>query len=177
MIKVGNKYAPEIEREVEEVEEKEPQEEDSQKAYKDEIKEEISNMGQKLYGDIQSLLKNFPPEEAPPGFENTELNDNEIQEVLSTLLNYQEKYFGATPLNGELVQAFVWNIPKAIYAAHKEAVDRCKPDMMDPIYWFYLFCMANPVEAMGKYLVQAINSMDDDEFDKISDYADEYDEM
>lgn len=144
---------------------------------KDEIVNEISDMHKTLYSDIQTLLKDYKPMEAPPGYDNTELNDDEIQDVLNTMLEFQDKYFAATPLSGELVQFFVWNIPKDIYKAHTHTKDYCLPDMMDPIYWFYLFCMKNPQEAMGKYLVQAINAMTDDEFDVISNSADEYDDM
>lgn len=127
--------------------------------------------------EIKSLLENYKPQEAPPDFENTQLNDNQIQKVLDTMLIYQDKYFEATPLNVELIQPFVWNIPKEIFKTHQYVKDHCLPDMMDPIFWFYMFCMKNPEQAMGKYIVQAINSMTDEEFDEISENADEYDSM
>lgn len=183
MIKVGDKYntepkaEPKVQEPVIQTVESPANPQQIYDDHKEEIVNEISNMRQQLYGDIQNLFKNYTPEEAPPGLENTELNDNEIQDVLSTLLKYQEQYFSETPLSKELVQAFVWNIPHQIYDAHKDAIDRCKPDMMDPIYWFYLFCMKNPTEAMGKYIAEAINAMEDEDYDTITKYADEYDEM
>lgn len=127
--------------------------------------------------DIANIIKNSEPQEAPSEYENTELNDDQIAEVLNTMLKYQDEYFSATPLNSELIQPFVWNIPKDIFNAHVYVKDHCLPDAMDPIYWFYLFCMKNPQEAMGKFIVQAINSMSDTDFEEISQDADEYDEM
>ena len=127
--------------------------------------------------DIANIIKNSEPQEVPPEYENTELNDDQIAEVLNTMLKYQDEYFSATPLNSELIQPFVWNIPKDIFDAHVYVKDHCLPDAMDPIYWFYLFCMKNPQEAMGKFIVQAINSMSDTDFEEISQDADEYDEM
>jgi hypothetical protein len=127
--------------------------------------------------DIANIIKNSEPQEAPSEYENNELDDDQITEVLNTMLKYQDEYFSATPLNSELVQKFVWNIPKDVYKAHLYVKDHELPDAMDPIYWFYLFCMRNPQEAMGKFLVQAINSMSDTDFEEISQDADEYDEM
>jgi hypothetical protein len=127
--------------------------------------------------DITNIIKNSEPQEAPPEYENNELDDDQIAEVLNTMLAFQDEYFSATPLNSELVQKFVWNIPKDIYKAHSYVKDHELPDAMDPIYWFYLFCMKNPQEAMGKFIVQAINSMSDTDFEEISQDADEYDEM
>lgn len=126
--------------------------------------------------DIANIIKNSEPQEAPPEYDNNELDDEQIAEVLNTMLAFQDKYFSATPLNSELVEKFVWNIPKDIYKMHLHVKDWL-PDAMDPIYWFYLFCMKNPQEAMGKFLVQAINSVSDKEFEEISQNADEYDEM
>ena len=144
------------------------------------ISSEISNLEERLKEsqnvDIASIIKNSEPQEAPPEYDNNELDDDQIAEVLNTMLAFQDKYFSATPLNSELVEKFVWNIPKDIYKMHSHVKDWL-PDAMDPIYWFYLFCMKNPQEAMGKFLVQAINSISDKDFDEISQNADEYDEM
>lgn len=127
--------------------------------------------------DIANIIKNSEPQEAPPEYENTELDDDQIAEVLNTMLKYQDEYFSATPLNSELIQPFVWNIPDDIFNAHVYVKDHCLPDALDPIYWFYLFCMKNPQEAMGKFLAQAMNSISDDDYEKITENADEYDEM
>ena len=145
------------------------------------ISSEISGLEERLKEsqnvDIANIIKNSEPQEAPPEYENTELDDDQIAEVLNTMLAFQDEYFSATPLNSELVEKFVWNIPKDVYKAHLYVKDHELPDAMDPIYWFYLFCMRNPQEAMGKFLVQAINSMSDTDFEEISQNADEYDEM
>lgn len=147
----------------------------------DKISSEISGLEERLKeiqnADITNIIKNSEPQEAPPEYENNELDDDQITEVLNTMLAFQDEYFSATPLNSELVEKFVWNIPKDIYKTHSYVKDHELPDAMDPIYWFYLFCMRNPQEAMGKFLVQAINSMSDEDFEQISQDADEYDEM
>lgn len=145
---------------------------DEFKALKESIKEDQK-------ANLSDIIKSSEPQEAPSEFNNTELNDDEITDVLNTMLEYQDKYFSATPLNGELVQSFVWNIPKEIYKTHLYVKHRWLPDGMDPIYWFYMFCMKNPEQAIGKYIVEAINSIteSDKDLEEISQAADEYDEM
>lgn len=114
--------------------------------------------------------------EAPAGFEDTSLNDEEIANVLSMLLEFQEKYFGDVPLTEDLSRSFMWNIPKPIYNAAKKMHDIGEPDCLNPIYWFYIMCLADPEYMMAKFLVLATNAISDEEYDRLETLADMYDE-
>lgn len=114
--------------------------------------------------------------EAPVGFEDTSLNDEEIADVLSMLLEFQEKYFSDVPLTDNLSRSFMWNIPKPIYNAAKRMHDIDEPDCLNPIYWFYIMCLADPEYMMAKFLVLATNAISDEEYDRVDKLAEMYDE-
>lgn len=88
---------------------------------------------------------------APENVENTILNDDEIAEILSRLMEYQEKYFYSIPLANSLVKQFVWNIPKTVYYAFRDARDY-GIDIIDPILLFYVFCTEDPRNAMPVFI-------------------------
>lgn len=111
---------------------------------------------------------------APANFDSYSLNDDEITQVLTWLLNYQEKYFPNTPLSETLHQDFMWNIPKEIYDAAYTAEMYGYPDVLNPIFWFYMFCMENPHDMIGEFIINAVNTIDDDAESVIANHAKEY---
>ena len=111
---------------------------------------------------------------APINFDSYSLDDNEITQVLTWLLNYQEKYFPDTPLSETLQQNFMWNIPREIYDAACTAEDYCYPDALNPIFWFYMFCLENPHDMIGQFITKAINSITDEDILVIKNHAKEY---
>lgn len=111
---------------------------------------------------------------APPNFDSYALNDGEISQVLTWLLNFQEKYFPNTPLTETLHQDFMWNIPKEVYNAAYDAEMYGYPDALNPIYWFYMFCMDSPHDMIGEFILNAINSITDEDSEVIASHAKEY---
>lgn len=111
---------------------------------------------------------------APPNFDSYSLNDDQISQVLSWLLKFQEKYFPNTPLAETLHQDFMWNIPKEIYEAAYDAEMYGYPDMLNPIYWFYMFCMDSPHDMIGEFIMAAINNISDEDSEVIASHAKEY---
>lgn len=74
--------------------------------------------------------------------EETNLDDDEITEVLSYLLKLQDEYFGQSlPLADELCQKFVWNMPREVYKLFKDSIDYDTPDALNIMTLFYAFCM------------------------------------
>ena len=111
---------------------------------------------------------------APANFESYALKDDEISQVLTWLLNFQEKYFPNTPLSETLHQDFMWNIPKEVYDAAAAAEIYGYPDALNPIYWFYLFCTDCPHDMIGEFIMTAIDSISDEDSEVISKHAKEY---
>lgn len=109
------------------------------------------------------------------GYPETILNEKESENILTTLLDFQDKYFKDIPLSEKLEGCFVWNIPKSVYTAIKTAQDYEYPDCLNPLYWFYLFCTENPRDMIGKFISVALNSIRDEDFALIEQHADEYD--
>ena len=127
--------------------------------------------------EIMELIKNGNPNNAPDSIEHSQMDDNQAGEIMSTLLQYQDEYFSDVPLSKDLIQPFVWNLPREVYNAHIDAKVLEYPAVMDPLFWFYIFCMANPKEAMAKYITLAFNALDNEDAGKIEELADEYDNM
>lgn len=127
--------------------------------------------------EIMEFIKNGNPNNAPDSIEHSQMNDNQAGEIMSTLLKYQDEYFSEVPLSKDLIQPFVWNLPPEVYNAHIDAKDLEYPVVMDPLFWFYIFCMNNPKEAMAKFITLAFNALDNEDAGKIEEMADEYDNM
>lgn len=136
-----------------------------------------NNLDSRL-NEIMELIKNGNQNTtAPDSIEHSQMNDNQAGEIMSTLLQYQDEYFDSVPLSKDLIQPFVWNLPKEIYNAHMDAKVLDYPVVMDPLFWFYIFCMSNPKEAMAKYITLAFNALDNADAAAIEEMADEYDNM
>lgn len=112
---------------------------------------------------------------APFDFDNTCLSDDEISDVLSTLINFEKKYFKDIPLAETLEKRFMWNIPKSVYNAANKVTVCGLPDCLNPLYWFYLFCTAEPEDMIGKFITTAVNAIPDDDYEELVKHADEYD--
>lgn len=124
---------------------------------------------------ILEYMKNTAPVPAPSGFDETNLNDEQVNDVLTWLLEYQENYFSELPLPDDLDKKFVWNIPKELYNAAKRNKDLGNPECLNPIFWLYGMLLEEPSDMLGKFILLAMNSMSDDDRLAVEQSADEYD--
>ena len=136
-----------------------------------------NNLDSRLDEIVEFIKNGNPNTTAPDSIEHSQMDDNQAGEIMSTLLKYQDEYFSDVPLSKDLIQHFVWNLPPEVYNAHIDAKDLEYPVVMDPLFWFYIFCMNNPKEAMAKFITLAFNALDDEDAGKIEEMADEYDNM
>lgn len=113
----------------------------------------------------------------PPGFDETSLDDSQISLVVEMLLGFKDKYFSEIPLMDELQKSFVWNIPKDIYDVAERIWVQGRPDCLNPIYWFYMFCIDPSIESIAKFLVVAFNAMKNSDFEEVEQLADRYDDL
>lgn len=111
---------------------------------------------------------------APANYDSYALNDDEIANVLTWLLEFQEKYFPTTPLSETLHQDFMWNIPHEVYNAAVDARAYEYPDVLNPIFWLYICCTESPHDMIGEFVINAINSIDDDGERILSEHASAY---
>lgn len=125
---------------------------------------------------MMQLMKELAEKDnsAPANFDSYALSDGEISQVLTWLLNFQEKYFPNTPLSDTLHQDFMWNIPKEVYRAAYDAEVLGYPDALNPIYWFYMFCLDCPHDMIGEFVMNAINGISDEDSEVIASHAKEY---
>lgn len=106
--------------------------------------------------------------------ETTNLNDEEINDVLSMLLEFQDKYFDGLPLSKNLCKKFMWNIPREIYKAADKARNYGY-DFLNPLILFYAFCVDEPDFAIGKFMHVLLNAITDDDYRVIESKASDYD--
>ena len=107
--------------------------------------------------------------------EETILNDDEINEVMSTLLRFQDEYFQDIPISEELTKKFVWNIPKNVYEAHMVAAEYGN-DVLDPLITFYALLTEDPAYTMGVYM-KAIKQLITKEYGYVETSASDYYEL
>ena len=132
----------------------------------DKMMDEISELKQFLQNPVNIHT-------APEGYEDTNLDDDEIDDIMSTLLSFEEKYFKEIPLSRDLDKKFVWNIPKIVYEAHQYAHERDE-DALDPLICLYALLTEDPLYTMGVYFDNLINNVIEQNGDTLRKAYDEY---
>lgn len=132
---------------------------------------EINNKIDELTNFMKSNISMI---KAPEDFEDTILNDNEINEVLSELLRIQNEVFPYMPMRQDLVKKFMWNIPREVYNAWKDYVDYDLPLATNPLLYFYLFCVDEPACGIFYFVREIMASIDDDTHEYIMNNAEKY---
>lgn len=128
------------------------------------------------FNKLESLIKIMNvPQTAPTDFDDNILNEDEISEIMSYMLQLQTEYFSDIPLSKELSKKFMWNIPKEIYRQMRNNIDKDDPVILNPILYLYIFCTDYPEFAMGKFILTILNLCDESEYDEIVRRSKEYD--
>lgn len=128
------------------------------------------------FNKLESLIKIMNvPQTAPKDFDDNILNEDEISEIMSYMLQLQTEYFSDIPLSKELSKKFMWNIPKEIYRQMRNNIDKDDPVILNPILYLYIFCTDYPEFAMGKFILTILNLCDESEYDEIVRRSKEYD--
>lgn len=128
------------------------------------------------FNKLESLIKIMNvPQTAPTDFDDNILNEDEISEIMSYMLQLQTEYFSDIPLSKELSKKFMWNIPKEIYRQMRNNIDKDDPAILNPILYLYIFCTDYPEFAMGKFILTILNLCDESEYDEIVRRSKEYD--
>lgn len=132
----------------------------------DKMMDEISELKQFLQNPVTTQF--IPKDE-----EDTNLNDDEIDDIMSTLLSFEEKYFKDIPLSRDLDKKFVWNIPRMVYEAHEYAHERDE-DALDPLICLYALLTEDPLYTMGVYMDALWRDIIDENKEVLSKSYDEY---
>lgn len=110
------------------------------------------------------------------------LTEEEVNNLLSHLIFYQEEVFTDIPLSKNIDPDFLFNVPKAIYNMSMKEWEQTQPVYIrDPMYWFYLFLMDtsnkdNPELMISRFVDVAISSASNDEQNTIVNESYEYTE-
>ena len=99
--------------------------------------------------------------------------DDEFNEVIETLIDLGQKYFGDVPLTsvpGPMLQNIPQSLMKSIRLlnTHPEY-----PDILNPAMMLYLCCLEDPADAIGRYL-EIIKELMDDNAQAIHEDSERY---
>lgn len=153
---------------------------------KDSIKESLlagifGNVGEEIADKVVDKLaeKVSEPEvvqvEVEPEYS---LDKKQLDDVVETFNRYEREYFGElTPEH--FSTRFLRNIPKHVYRAHQDCVDKYEsPDILDPLFFMYIMLTEDPYLAMGKFINIIRNKLKSDKTwsDAVDNLEIEYDE-
>lgn len=137
--------------------------------------------------EILGLLREMRDKiEQPVGLTEkpTILNEEEVNNVLQILLQLQDNVFKNTPISQTLVKQFVWNIPREIYELSMKNYQDNSAPCMNPLYWFYVFCidlenLSNKDRqlAFANAIGTAMGSMEQNDYEALMEQADEYESI
>ena len=101
---------------------------------------EISDI-RKAVQSINDILTGGKPVPPPEYVEKCALKDEEISKVRSYILEIWKKYFSDYTLSKDMEQMFIWNIPRSVYKTFDDCVTYMKPDTVNPLFWFFMYCI------------------------------------
>lgn len=88
----------------------------------------------------------------PHVLEETILSDDEVNDILSHLLDFNTKYFPNIPLSKDIVKQFLWNAPRDIVRGMRYSENHPElPDILNPVMYLYPLLMKDPSDAIGLY--------------------------
>ena len=88
----------------------------------------------------------------PHVLEETILSDDEVNDILTHLLDFNTKYFPNIPLSKDIVKQFLWNAPRDIVRGMRYSENHPGlPDILNPVMYLYPLLMKDPSDAIGLY--------------------------
>lgn len=135
---------------------------------------------EEIYGDepeFVRLLKQIANNQVTPMphvLSEAILTDNEVNDMLEYLLQFQSKYFSELPLEKDIIKQFLWNVPKPIISGMRYAQTHYDlPDILNPVMFMYPLMMEHPDQAIGLYWETLMNILDSNR-EAIKEDADGY---
>lgn len=153
---------------------------------KDSIKESLlagifGDVGEQIADKVVDKLAEKVPEpevvevEVEPEYS---LDEKQLNDVVETFNRYEREYFGELAPE-HFSTRFLRNIPKHVYRAHQDCVDKYEaPDILDPLFFMYIMLTEDPYLAMGKFINIIRNKLKSDKTwsDAVDNLEIEYDE-
>lgn len=136
--------------------------------------------------EVLGLLRSIKEQiQVPEGKEKpTLLGETEVDNLLNLLMELERNVFKNTPLSRTLVKQFIWNIPLEVYELSMDNFRKNAPPCMNPMYWFYAFCIdfegMNTHEkqiAFANAICTATGTMEQADYEEFMDQADEFETL
>lgn len=82
----------------------------------------------------------------------TQLDEDQVNDIMQYMSDIEVKYFKDIPMMENLDKEFIWNIPPYIYEDMCKACNQNLPDVLNPMFPFYIYLTPRPAEAMGTFV-------------------------
>ena len=138
--------------------------------------EQIKHVESKIDIILKEIMEN-KPKEMPSELANSTLKDAEVSEVVDTFCMYHDRFFSQLDLRKRLDPAFIWNIPKDIYNLSHRVRERGETHLLDPLFWFCMYIIADIDYTIGEVVSCMLDSMTEDDIKAIDDNVTLYEDM
>ena len=138
-----------------------------------ETDEQIKHVESKIDIILKEIMEN-KPKEMPAELANSTLKDDEISDVVDTFCMYHDKFFSPLDLRKRLDPAFIWNIPKDIYNLSHRVRERGETHLLDPLFWFCMYVIADIDCYIGDVVSCILDSMTEDDIIAVNQSATMY---
>ena len=102
-----------------------------------------------------------------------ELTNDEVNEILEYISTIHDKYFKDIPLAEDLSKLFVWNIPRSMYKAMRDSIDKYEADIINPMFFMFIALSEEPGWMIGRFL-DIVGVMIVDQNELIEEMSEEY---
>jgi len=87
----------------------------------------------------------------------TELDDDEVNEIQSALCDLEKNLFPDIPIDWNVSKSFIYNIPKNVFKAHQDCIEYDRPIVLDPLIFLYAMLTEDPRYTIGTFLQHVAN--------------------
>lgn len=131
--------------------------------------EQMLEESEKLVEDLTKLVKDLMANNAQQteSIPESSLDDSEINEVRSYILYIKQKYFPDIKFSKTMPSLFMWNIPREVYDTAAHMVIRDEPDVLNPLFWLFMYCVDLTPGLACKILKEAFGAVTKDDYERL----------
>ena len=124
---------------------------------------------------IEEMLRDISKNKDQDEEKLTTMNDNQISDIISFMLKMKDEYFPYVTLSRDISADFIWNLPKCVYQTAQAMIAYDEPTMLNPLFWFTLFCVDLDKYVLARILKTILDEMERGTYDRINEIIAEHD--
>ena len=126
---------------------------------------------------IEEMLRDISRNKVPDEEKITTMNDKQISDIIEFMLAIKNEYFPYVTLSRDISADFIWNLPRCVYQTAQRMIAYDEPTMLNPLFWFTLFCVDLDEYVLAKILKTIFDEMSRGTYDRIKEIIAEHDKQ